>query len=109
MIQKKSQDREFGRIKQGFILDIHYPRLVKDCSKIECIARVLAFQKHRGAAALVMFSFPEFLLVLERVSSYPLLGIASLMVEVQPALCSEHLEILLMMPILTDFFYKVPT
>ena len=98
------KDRVTGRIRTGSLLDQHYHDLSSDCPKILGIARILTSCEHRGEAVLIMSSFPEFLLVLERVSYDPRPCFAKTMTNVPAVLCSAHLEISLMMFVIADIF-----
>ena len=106
-IQKNCQSITTGRIKAGCILDQHYANLVRNCPKLDGIARILSSPRHRGAAALIMSSFPEFLLVAERVSCC-LLSIAAVMsMRVHAALRPHSFESFVIMSVLTDSLHIV--
>lgn len=49
----------------GYLLDKNYQRLESSSPKLEDIAKILA--KHQAAPVLIMSSFPEMTLVVERV------------------------------------------
>ena len=106
-VLRKCEDKATGRIKQGCILDQYYAKLVQHCPKLAAIAKILTSPKHLGAAVLIMSSFPEFLLVLERVSHYPLSAVASITMQLHTALRSKRLGLILMKPALTNSFRTV--
>ena len=64
---------------------------MKDCSKLRLIVKILAQPRRKEAVVLIMFSFPEFLLAVERVGYYLLSALASISVQVRTALHSKHL------------------
>ena len=98
------EDKATGRMRRGSLLDQHYCALVDDSPKVLGIARILMSHQHRRSAALIMSSFPEFLLVLERVSHYPRSCVAKAIARVSTFLCSEQLEISLMMFVMANIF-----
>ena len=96
-----------GRMKDGCSLDKYFAQIVENCPKLRLIVKILAHPRHKGAAVLIMSSFPEFLLVVERVSHHLLPVVASIPVQVHTALRSKHLVLILTMPDLTDFSHIV--
>lgn len=65
-IEASCMDKTSGRMVKGCVLDLDYPILRNTSPKLDNIARIL--KKHKGANALIMSSFTEMTLVVERVS-----------------------------------------
>ena len=99
-VLRRCENKATGCLLDGCPLDKYYPQLVKDCPKLRLIAKMLA--RHEGAPALIMSSFPEFLLVAERVSHYLSFVVVVAPEQVHIALRSKYLVLTLMMLNLTD-------
>lgn len=57
-----------ARLKAECPLAICYPDLIKTCTKLRAIEQILSMKKYKTAPALIMSSFPEMTLLIERVS-----------------------------------------
>lgn len=68
-IEASCMDKMNGRMMTNCVLDLDYAILKDTSPKLDNIARIL--KKHKGANALIMSSFTEMTLVVERVSLSP--------------------------------------
>lgn len=65
-IQATCQDKVIGHMKKGCILDQYYAQIIEDCPKLQDVDKIL--RKHQREGVLILSSFPETTLVVERVS-----------------------------------------
>ena len=68
-VEKECMNRSDGRMREGCVLDNDYATLQKTSTKLKAITGLL--EKHKGANVLIMSSFTEMVLVVERVSLFP--------------------------------------